>query len=139
MLVLHSYDPSEDEMTQHRIERLALLQSAKNYEFGHTFVCSLEEGREESFRNPEKILLRIATEVERFRPDILLVHTGGAFVRFREVVAGTLRGLKSRFPSLEIGLQFSAFAPFILEGTDLGDVVSDSEEIGEVSKDVFGY
>ncbi len=69
---------------------------------------------QDSLLDEQALLARLAERVQSFRPDILLVNSGSAFLTFPEQMFFVLQTLKATYPELRIGFQpkpFERMAP----------------------------
>ena len=135
ILVLHSYPPSGDGITSARIQRLQMLETIHPYSFQHTYVC-LRKQWESGVLQLDELVSRLEAMVVSFDPDLLLVHCGGAFMRFSAVVVTALGRLKLQHSAMEIVIEKSPLLSFTIDSRS--EVFSESLEAVEIRRKVFG-
>ena len=64
---------------------------------------------QQSSLDEKELLSRLAERVNRFKPDILVVHSGSAFQSFPEQLWFVMTALKSSHPQLRIGFRPRSF------------------------------
>jgi hypothetical protein len=144
VLLLESVDDAIAARRRRAIERNPTLSG---YVFAHCYVLDLtdEERALGELRrttlDSHDVLTKLAEDVGRFHPEVLLVHTGMALTRFPVPILSAVSALKAQSPKLKMGIQkrdwfgISAEVKALIGQPDLFD---ESPDIDLLRREVFG-
>jgi hypothetical protein len=123
ILILYSWD---DQISQNRLAAQISSPLLHDYTFEHCFALE----NEHEIPDITSIVERVCREIDIFKPDTLLLHTGAAFHREPEVFFKAFDLIYERYPQLRMGLE--------RRGRFSAPIFEESEEMKEVEELFFG-
>ena len=108
VLVVYSWD---DDISQMRYERMAAIAPKAGIAFEQCFAVA----RPAATVKAAALFKRIATAIDRFKPEILLIHTGAAFRSAPGEFAHCLQRVHDTYPTLWLGYERRYAPPLLAE------------------------
>jgi hypothetical protein len=144
ILVLQSV---EDDITEYRMWRMHHSPSLVDYEFENCYAIELTDEQktlptdvmmmqvENAKLDENRLVDRLTQKIATFKPDLVVVHFGFAFMRFPKEMFAVLRTLRTRFPALKLGVELAeSLIPRIPGGAEMFD---DNDEIRDLITHMF--
>jgi hypothetical protein len=127
VLVVYSWD---DDISQMRYNRMCAITPTAHIAFEQCFAVSRPMAKVKA----SALFERIATAIQQFNPEILLIHTGAAFQSAPDEFVECLGRLHKVYPRLRLGYE-RRHDPSQLSELDVFD---NSEDTQHVERVVFG-
>lgn len=95
VLVLHSL---RDEVSERHARQISMSPRLRAYDIGHAFL--LDHAGHGLDMNPEEVLVTLRDHIDKFIPDIILVHIGITYHLERKRYLDLVNGLIRVYPSV---------------------------------------
>jgi hypothetical protein len=144
VLVLQSV---EDEITERRSRRMRESPFLRGNHFEQFYAIELTK---EQRRQPTPLMMqqvenatldetelteRLTRSIDRFKPNVLVVHLGFVFRRYSEAMLAALATIKARFPHIKIGVEHSERLTSMDPGLKM--IFDESKEIQDLVAEIF--
>lgn len=109
ILIINSFP---DSVTDDRIKAMSVSQRLKTFSLFHTYAnLTTTQYKEEV----DILVSRFKLDIEKYNPELIILHTGAAFYDMPENLIDSLSIIKQAFPHINIAYQNNPLPEYNLE------------------------